>query len=78
MTRVHAEAVRNLSSAAAESKSYNDNTLDSGRLKWQTPIKNILIFMESVVTHSGRIRPDESRITSLQDSISGSEGFTLT
>ena len=78
MIRVHAEAVRNLNSVAAESKSYNDNTLDNGRLKWQAPIKNISIFMESVVTHSGRIRPDESRITSLQNSISGSEGFTLT
>ena len=41
-------------------------------------ISNIIINMERVVTHSGRIRPDESRITSLQNSISGSEGFTLT
>ena len=44
MIRVHAEAVKSLNSAAAESKRYNDNTLDSGRLKWQTPIKNILFL----------------------------------
>ena len=73
MTLVLAAAVKSISSVVDASR--HNEVIDLRQIQMCLPHK---IINESVVTQSGRIRSDENRTYDIQNSISGSEGFTLT